>query len=121
MTNAEKIDAFDMRLNGSTWREIGDKHNITGEAVRKVLERAMRHKNRKYRSIAYPNVGMWMKENNMSLKRLSEKVGVSYCTIRYIINGKGFASKEVINKLLKVTGMTFEQFFWEGNLDDTGN
>lgn len=116
MTNKEKAQMFEMRLDGHTLQEIGDKFGVSKQYVAQILP-PMKHGYRALKSemlgkIIYPNIRNWLKKNACTLKRFADETGTSYLTIiRALEDEKSGMRKTTIDKILEVTGLTYEEAF----------
>lgn len=115
MNREQKLEMFAMRLDGYTFQEIGDKYGVTGVAVREALEQAGRGnywaKNARSRCV-YKGLGYWIGIKSMNAKRISEKTGISSGTIERALKGENVC-KNVIDAILKLSGLTYEEAFGE--------
>lgn len=60
----------------------------------------------------YPNVDRWMRINDVDCVALAKQMGVVHGTVYHMLSG-GNPTKFVIDRLLEVTGLTYEQAFRE--------
>lgn len=71
--------------------------------------------------VRYPGLQKWMKDNDFTLTKLSERSGLNYATLRYDLSM--YSSKQcdpkkfTIDAILAVTGLTYEQAFGEATSD----
>lgn len=112
MTNKQKTEMFAMRLDGQSFQTIGDKFGITRQRAQQIMEASTRARPRVYNWI-YPNVVKWCNENNCTAAHLAEKCGITSHYLSGIMGGKRNPSKNVIDKMLKATGVTYEEFFFK--------
>ena len=64
----------------------------------------------------YPNLRKWMNENKVSRKEFLRRMGLTphntnYDRFNSYITGKNHARKPYIDKMLEVTGFTYEELF----------
>ena len=109
MTREEKIKAFEMRLDGYTFEEIGKAFGVSKQAVNQAL--GVVGTGRKGFSCIYPNIKRWITDNKMSCKEFSNKVGFSNHAAYLWFAGKTVPTKTAVDAILKVTGMTYEEAF----------
>lgn len=127
MTNEELLDVVKMRLDGSTFAEIGDKYGITRQAVEQSIKsicKVMRSRRRKvsphiYMDIIYPNIRDKMIELEWGYSSLADKTGKSVATIRYALTGfirnpKVNLAKEIASAL----DMSVDEAFRKEERDD---
>ncbi len=62
-------------------------------------------------SIIYPEIEKWLNTRQMSMKRFSELIGVSYNHTVRILHGYNEPRMNIVRKILKVTGLSFENAF----------
>lgn len=68
----------------------------------------------------YPNLRKWMNDNKVSCKEFLRRMGYAttegntYYKFRGCIMGEIQPTKPYIDKMLKVTGLTYEVLFYEG-------
>lgn len=115
MTREEKIGMFCMRMDGYTLQEIGNKYGITREYVRQILDVGKRKDI--FQKIVYPGLKQYLVENKMSVRKLSFLIGTQYQTALNTLCGKSKPGMDVINKILQVTGLTYEEAFSLGGED----
>lgn len=63
----------------------------------------------------FPNIQRWMDEHNVSRCELTRRMGVTYNTVYYTLNGGTDPRKFTIDAVLRVTGMTYEEAFKEAD------
>ena len=76
--------------------------------------RAMGHeKKRGYKEFIciYPGIKLWMRENDMNIRTLAEKIGAHPKTLGLNFRGLTEMSMFTIRRILEITGLTFEQAF----------
>lgn len=114
MTKEQKLEACSMRFDGLSIQEIADHLGVTKEYIRKITP------NIKGRSVSlakldtyiYPNISRWMVGNCVSTNKLSKMIGVTHVTVSNNLLGKTDLPKKTIDKILEVTGMTYEEAFY---------
>jgi DNA-binding helix-turn-helix protein len=120
MTREEKIDMFCMRMDGYTLQEIGDKYGVTREYVRQVLDVGKRKD--KFSKIVYPKLKQYMIERKLSIRKLSILIDIQSATATRLLYGESSPTMSTVNKILKLTGLTYEEaFYLEGEDTDEKN
>lgn len=109
MTNEQKIDIFAMRVNGYTYREIGEKYGISRERVQQILLTAVAP--RKQKPGEYPNISTWMAECRVTVLKMSEESGIARNSIYGYLKGRQKPSFRFIAYITQKTGMPFEVAF----------
>ena len=113
-------EILELRRSGISLNEIGLKYNISRERVRQICG------NRSYcgvlsaklHKIPYLGLRHWLEENKYSMSEVCEKMGYStHDSSRNFMSqlfcGKRQLTKNNIDKLLKITNMTYEELFKE--------
>ena len=112
MTNRDRAEAYFMRLEGSSFQEIANRFGVSRQCIQQCLnglcERTPR---RNLDTIIYPAIKNYMKENRLSFNGFSHSCGISLGSIVGGLCGKNEISKRVIDAILDVTGMTYEEAF----------
>lgn len=114
MTRDQKIEAFAMRIDGFTFREIAAKMGVSFQYVQACLQRSISFESQKARlsaRIVYPNILKYMRDHKMNLSSFADAVGLTHGSVSRILEG-GNLSRTSIDKILKATGMTYEEAFW---------
>lgn len=116
MTNHEKAQMYKMRLEGYTLQEIANQFSVSKQRVAQILPplkqgyRALRPD--MLNKIVYPNLREWMRKNTCTTRMLCDMTGTSYMSLfRGLQNAKYELRKSTIDKILEVTGMTYEEAF----------
>lgn len=107
MTKEQILDMCKMRIDGHALQEIADKYGCTIECVRQLTPK----RGYKRDKSVYPAINRWMEERNITMAYLSEMCGLSKGTISNTLNGRNSPTKYVIDKILLVTGLKYEDAF----------
>lgn len=59
----------------------------------------------------YPNIAVWMMANDMPIMEFAAKLDIAHMTFKKYMTGKREPTKYMIDKILDVTGMTYEEAF----------
>lgn len=117
MTKEQKLEACSMRFDGISIQEIADNFGVTREYIRKITPKistkSVRSKNLEL--YIYPNISRWMQKNRVCASKLSKMIGTSASTVTNMLNGSVSTTKRIIDKVLEVTGMTYEEAFCVSN------
>lgn len=109
MTNEQKAQAYLMLLNGATLKEAAETFGVSRQRMQqlfpKVFPRGPRIK------CIYPNIKRWIYENCGTQQKFAEMIGVCQKTAYDYLTGRRSPHKEIIDKILEVTGMTYEEAF----------
>ena len=114
----KREQAIALRRKGMTYQEIADSMAVSKAYVAVLLDKTVKTSNFHIWPIElspYPVLTQWMNDNQMTRQELAEKLGYSPSTSSYYIITKimktdKFTKKE-IDKLLELTGMTYEELF----------
>ena len=115
---ADKAAMLADREAGMTYRQIAEKHGVSFQYVSIVCSK---YSSKHFQYVPetgciYPNLRRWVNENKVSkfemLRRMGETVGAENSTrLRRLMKGEYLPRKDCIDKLLKVTGMSYEMLF----------
>ena len=113
MTSKQIAEARKMRKKGYTLQEIGDEFGVTREWIRKCTEDIVvgRCQSKSFKGLKYPALAKRLKEVCYSYAALSEMIGVTPPTIHRWLYQKTDIPKSMIDKLLDITGLTYEEAF----------
>lgn len=111
------------REKGKTYREIAEMYGVSFQAVACACGKQKDYQFRawtKERCI-YPNLRNWLNENKISCKEFVRRMGQvpsggSDYSFRNYLSGEAYPQKRTIDKMLEVTGLTYEQL-WEVDHD----
>lgn len=105
------------RANGLTYRQISEKYGVTYQCVYATC----RNVDGTYKAkitdngCIYPNLRKWLNADRKRRDRFFQAMmGV---TIRDILNGTRQPKKDVIDKMIALTGMTYEEMFKEDDYE----
>lgn len=112
-------EIYESYLNGMGITEIGKEYQISKQRVSQIISR---YKTQGYGSgiikeIIYPNIRQWMIEKEITFNQfyglfvVDYKSHVSYTTLSNFLRGKSKGNLELINRILEITGLTFESAF----------
>lgn len=101
------------RAKGLTYRQISEKYGVSYQCVHSVC----RNVDGTYKTVItekgciYPNLRRWLNKDRRRRDRFFKAMrGV---TIRDMLNGSRQPKKDTIDKMLALTGMTYEELFKE--------
>ena len=114
MTKKDKVEAYEMLLDGCTFREVGENFGVSRQYIQQLfpfMERRYGHAD-----YIYPNIANWLRTNRMSVKSFAEKIGTDSYTAAKWFRGTTNPKKDCIDAILVLTGMTYEEAFSEGEV-----
>lgn len=113
-------EIFRLYEAGKTYQEIADKFDITKQRVYYIVYRFLNPEDTEERmeqveKVIYPNIRRWLIDNRKSIKGLSELVNPnvdSPVALSRLLTDKTVRGNiGTIQRILEVTGMTFEEAF----------
>lgn len=121
----KREQAIALRRKGMTYQEIADSMGVSKAYVAVLLDKTVKTSNFHIWPIElspYPVLTQWMNDHQMTRQELAEKLGYSPSTsscyiITKIMKTDKFTKKE-IDKLLEITGMTYEELFKKQPVSD---
>ena len=108
MTKEQLIEAFTMKVCGYKTTDIAKHLGVNAQTLQTALQRVITSK--VVCPSVYPKVNEFMVKKGYSTEDMSDLLEVSYSTCIDFLKGRTKAY-EMIVKLLKVTGLTFEEIF----------
>lgn len=115
MTKEDKIKAFSMKIDGYTYEEIAREFGVAKQYICSILTSPGKEKT--YEKIIYPRIADWLRKNNLSMTKFAIKlypektVKNAQSTSSRKMRGKTELNKSDIDRILEVTGMTYEEAF----------
>lgn len=107
-----------LREHGLTYQEIGDRVGVSKQYVGVVCG----EHNPSYfayigKECIYPNLRDWMNDNKVSRRELLRRMGLTahaenYGRLSRYLRGEASPRKHYIDRMLDVTGMTYEEMFY---------
>lgn len=110
-SKAELMEMFQLRVEGYSLQEIGDKFGITRERVRQILSKPVRVAKASTIKCVYPAISDYLKCNRISAYQFASRTGIAYATLCNTLTGRTNPNKRVIDKILSETGLTYEEAF----------
>lgn len=108
------------RVSGMTLQQVAEKHGITRQYVSAITCRLGTGHFQLVSATrcVYPNLRRWMNEHRVGVTELACMVGKSMVAndidkLRRVLRGETQPRKSLIDKLLSITGMTYEKLFAE--------
>ena len=103
---------------GLTYKEIADKYGVSRQNVsiacaKMNIKRFQLHPPER---IVFPDMRKWMNGNKVSVLELTRRMGLvtapnNVNKVRLLLKGKSNPRKSDIDKLIKITGLTYEKLF----------
>ena len=115
MDRTDRIKAFRMRMDGSSWDEIGDELGYEPSTVYNDLRNCMKRPPRQP-NIRFPGLRRYvMEECGGSISVLADRCGLSVNSL-YASLGNGHKTNpsfDIIRAITSTTGKTYEELFEE--------
>ena len=120
MTKEQEAIAKILRLDGKSISEVAAHLKVQEKDVEPVFYRKKYTKSLiGFETTKYFRLDQWMKERGMTRVMFADKSGVNYSTLCKIMSDSVDISKSHIDKILKFTGLTYEEAFGkEGDIYD---
>lgn len=103
---------------GKTYEQVAERYGISRARVGQILGK--RNKCHFHalspEQCVYPNLRKWLNENQISRAEFCRRMcgeGSKISWFSAMLKGKGNPSKSTIDKMLEVSGMTYEELFHE--------
>lgn len=121
MTERQR-EIMELRSAGKTYKAIANELGVTTQYIAQVCGKcdSGRFRLLTEEKVMYPNLRKWMNDNKVSKKCLTIRMGYTPMPgnvqrIGGYLSGKSDPPKKVIDLLLKVTGLKYEEMFAEEN------
>lgn len=108
------------RAKGLTYTEIGAKYGVSYQAVAQVCGKIAPSHFKPYTAeeVVYPNLRRWLNENKIARSEFARRLGniPSSNYTGYIsewFRGRKYPIKTTIDKIIAVTGLSYEKLFEE--------
>jgi transcriptional regulator with XRE-family HTH domain len=122
MKKGEKFKIYrEERKNGLTYQQIADKYGVSKQTVGQACRT---YNANMYRPVTpkrciYVNLRNWMNKNKVGTVELTRRLGVEGAgrneyQMRNLLLGAFQPRKPHIDRLIEITGLTYEQLFQEG-------
>lgn len=95
--------------DGMTQKALAAEYGVSQALIQKRCGGPYRSYNKDY--IIYKGLREYMAKNAISARKFADMCGIKYVTIYYILTGRNEPRKGSIDKILKCTGLTYEEAF----------
>ena len=111
MTKHERLKAFEMRLDGSNWSEIGRELGYTSTTVKQDLQGCVLSKPYQINCV-YPAIRRIITDRyDGSIRALADACGITYNAMYYTMSGKCIVSDQRKKIIANVLGIPPEEAF----------
>lgn len=117
MNDDQRIEIVSMRLIGRSLQEIADHFGCSKQCISDVIFKTsdelcgIRAKRKTTCKCVYPNIAKWMEENRASYADIAGGRSNEQTFRRFLTNRGVSTSKNVVDRILQVTGLTYEEAF----------
>ena len=119
MSNHPRADLYIAeRDKGLTYVEIAKKYGVSYQAVAQCCAKHTPGHFKPYTEteVVYPNLRKWLNENKVSRSEFCRRMGTvtrggSYDAVRCWFGGMNYPTKDRIDKILAMTGLTYEELW----------
>lgn len=115
LSDSDRLEAVRMRKDGMSYQEIADRFGVSRQAINDLFRDGKRadQKPKNTHLIKYIGIKKYLETNRISIGKFSKMCGIDNTTMWRNLIGKTDMLKRNIDKILKVTGMTYEEAFKE--------
>lgn len=117
ITREMKMKMFGMKLDGKTPFEIAKETGCSAREVAEVIGVQLRA-SYPHKKWVYPGLGAWMHENCINIRSMANMCGVNTITVQTWLCGKNDIMKQNVDRILRVTGLTYEEAFGDPRKTD---
>lgn len=124
MSNHPRADMYlAERERGLSYQQIADKYGVSRQTVGQACaSRGGYFRTYTEDTCVYPYLRQWLNENRITRNEFIRLMGLIPCAnenIRFgfYFRGEHYPSKQTIDKMLAVTGLTYEQLFYREDKD----
>lgn len=126
MRKHERADLYAKeRESGKSISEVAKMYGVSYQAVAHATRKSNHNYFKHYteQECVYPNLRKWLNDNRVARSELLRRMGMiasstNYGRVSSYLRGRNYPLKETIDKLLEVTGLTYEEFFQRDSGDD---
>ena len=117
LTNkANLLKAFEMLLDGATYAEVAEIFGCTRQNVHRKFSPIMR-KNKDPRTV-FPGLNRWLYTHRLTKAEFARLLSVPTSTMYYALDGRTEIRKDLIDKILAFTGLTYEEMTAEEEVSE---
>ena len=113
MTNEQKVKAYSMLLEGYTLSKVAAEFGVTRQRIHQLFPVKSMRLDQAAASCIYPNISKWMAANNVGYTYIAKEIGTCAQRVRVFLAEGSDSRKSLIDGILSVTGLTYEEAFQE--------
>lgn len=109
------------RENGKSLKEIAEMYGVSTQAVSQATAKIKKGYFKHYteENCIYPNLRNWLNDNKVTRNEFIRRMGMTLspsnsCRLHHYFTGRNYPTKATIDKFIEITGLTYEEMFWEG-------
>ena len=111
MTRAERLRAFEMRLDGASWSAISAEIHYAPDTIRDDLAACIRARPHQIQC-CYPAIRQVIAQRYGSVRAFAMQSGIPYNTLYYLFSGRAVRpDRKTVDAILLATGLTDEEAF----------
>lgn len=111
MTRNDKIRAFRLRLDGLSWRQVGDALGYDGRSVQRDVEQVVRRGQRRPKT-PYAGFSRYITRFcGGSMQEFARRCDLPYSTVYAVLSGERAGGADTLDRMLGLTGLTLEEAF----------
>ena len=118
ITDEQKVEMFRLRVSGMTYEAIGEKFGVTKQDAYSALNYIVKGTGRGIARCVYPALSDWCNKHEESFYSLSKKIGMNITYMYTKMEGKHPFKQTEIDKILAITGLTYEVAFAREKTDE---
>lgn len=117
----DKFKIIELIKSGKSFTEIASNFGVSKQRIYQISKLSEneiingRENVKASTSCIYPNISKWMRDNNFSFTNMSYATNIEYKMLRSFLIGEKIGRKDTIDKILKITGLTYEEAFYQEN------
>lgn len=121
MTNEQRLKALEMLLNGKSYEDVGKHFCVSKTVIWEMFHGALKdikvtqsdESNCKYKRLI-----KCINEKYGNVPVAAKEIGVAHSILLNAVKGNSDTRKSVIVAVLKATGLTFEEAFYEDFIEE---
>lgn len=115
MTNEQKLDALKILIEGATYREVAKKYGVSVQYIFQLFSPILgkRGEGKRIKGVKYKKFYDFIVEKYESVNKFCKKTGIANNSMSDMLKGKNGMTKMYIDKIIKETGLKYEEIFAE--------
>ena len=115
MTNEQKLDALKELLDGATYEDVAKKYSVSKQYIFQIFSPILgkRGEGARIKEVKYEILHDFIKKNYGSVNKFCKKTGIANNSMSDLLKGKNGIKKMYIDKIIKETGLKYEEIFAE--------